>query len=129
MFLFSSRRRHTRCALVTGVQTCALPITVAREHRQREQAPEGGVAEAFRVGAVDKAENREKRERQAREDIDEAERDHSLASCPIAFFAMRISMRRRRRTWRMKAGATGGQARREEGKRAEWGKRDRERGN
>src|SRR3546814_6495598 len=26
-FLFSSRRRHTRCALVTGVQTCALPIS------------------------------------------------------------------------------------------------------
>src|SRR3546814_4881111 len=25
--LFSSRRRHTRCALVTGVQTCALPIS------------------------------------------------------------------------------------------------------
>src|SRR3546814_1054133 len=25
-FLFSSRRRHTSCALVTGVQTCALPI-------------------------------------------------------------------------------------------------------
>src|SRR3546814_11814079 len=23
---FSSRRRHTRCALVTGVQACALPI-------------------------------------------------------------------------------------------------------
>src|SRR3546814_5476342 len=35
LFFFSSRRRHTRCALVTGVQTCALPIfrtldTVAR---------------------------------------------------------------------------------------------------
>src|SRR3546814_2653139 len=28
MFFFSSRRRHTRCALVTGVQTCALPISV-----------------------------------------------------------------------------------------------------
>src|SRR3546814_5195540 len=28
-FCFSSRRRHTRCALVTGVQTCALPILVA----------------------------------------------------------------------------------------------------
>src|SRR3546814_1903330 len=27
IFLFSSRRRHTRCALVTGVQTCALPIS------------------------------------------------------------------------------------------------------
>src|SRR3546814_12709674 len=29
-FFFSSRRRHTRCALVTGVQTCALPICVIR---------------------------------------------------------------------------------------------------
>src|SRR3546814_4613357 len=28
-FVFSSRRRHTRCALVTGVQTCALPISAA----------------------------------------------------------------------------------------------------
>src|SRR3546814_19478449 len=30
-FFLSSRRRHTRCALVTGVQTCALPICKARE--------------------------------------------------------------------------------------------------
>src|SRR3546814_10115079 len=28
LFFFSSRRRHTRCALVTGVQTCALPISI-----------------------------------------------------------------------------------------------------
>src|SRR3546814_3019078 len=28
VFFFSSRRRHTRCALVTGVQTCALPIYI-----------------------------------------------------------------------------------------------------
>src|SRR3546814_20060690 len=28
VFFFSSRRRHTRCALVTGVQTCALPISM-----------------------------------------------------------------------------------------------------
>src|SRR3546814_4455074 len=27
---FSSRRRHTRCALVTGVQTCALPISLRK---------------------------------------------------------------------------------------------------
>ena len=27
-FFFSSRRRHTRCADVTGVQTCALPILI-----------------------------------------------------------------------------------------------------
>src|SRR3546814_7421848 len=35
-FFFSSRRRHTRCALVTGVQTCALPISLGvclGEHR------------------------------------------------------------------------------------------------
>src|SRR3546814_11134928 len=30
VFFFSSRRRHTRCALVTGVQTCALPISCRR---------------------------------------------------------------------------------------------------
>src|SRR3546814_4774640 len=29
-FVFSSGRRHTRCALVTGVQTCALPISYMR---------------------------------------------------------------------------------------------------
>src|SRR3546814_13935116 len=29
-FFFSSRRRHTRCALVTGVQTCALPISLRK---------------------------------------------------------------------------------------------------
>src|SRR3546814_7697316 len=28
VFFFSSRRRHTICALVTGVQTCALPILI-----------------------------------------------------------------------------------------------------
>src|SRR3546814_12980664 len=28
-FLFTSRSRHTRCALVTGVQTCARPISIA----------------------------------------------------------------------------------------------------
>src|SRR3546814_131521 len=43
-FFFSSRRRHTRCALVTGVQTCALPISKAMgsgimEHEQRADLP------------------------------------------------------------------------------------------
>src|SRR3546814_652554 len=44
-FFFSSRRRHTICALVTGVQTCALPIfrervvVAGRAHaRERQQA-------------------------------------------------------------------------------------------
>src|SRR3546814_20953975 len=34
-FFFSSRRRHTRCALVTGVQTCALPISAVAASRNR----------------------------------------------------------------------------------------------
>src|SRR3546814_3400972 len=37
IFFFSSRRRHTRCALVTGVQTCALPIS--RLHLGLDRAP------------------------------------------------------------------------------------------
>src|SRR3546814_2148131 len=35
LFFFSSRRRHTRCALVTGVQTCALPILAFTRWRER----------------------------------------------------------------------------------------------
>src|SRR3546814_10940701 len=35
LFFFSSRRRHTRCALVTGVQTCALPICSRRPQLSR----------------------------------------------------------------------------------------------
>src|SRR3546814_2783291 len=38
-FFFSSRRRHTRCALVTGVQTCALPISGRALVQTRQQRP------------------------------------------------------------------------------------------
>src|SRR3546814_6390427 len=41
VFFFSSRRRHTRCALVTGVQTCALPIS---SKSRRSPAPCTGAA-------------------------------------------------------------------------------------
>src|SRR3546814_3390562 len=42
-FYFSSRRRHTRCALVTGVQTCALPICIDVSTRlARSQAGDKG---------------------------------------------------------------------------------------
>src|SRR3546814_1819121 len=68
LFFFSSRRRHTRCALVTGVQTCALPISPRRRgpspsHRDsgtrpcrgsRSRSPRtacaGGRSEERRVG-------------------------------------------------------------------------------
>src|SRR3546814_1429004 len=46
-FFFSSRRRHTRCALVTGVQTCALPIFRPLNDRQhagtKDRRPFGDV--------------------------------------------------------------------------------------
>src|SRR3546814_9846386 len=38
VFFFSSRRRHTSCSLVTGVQTCALPISVAGREEERYAA-------------------------------------------------------------------------------------------
>src|SRR3546814_2661757 len=44
-FFFSSRRRHTRCALVTGVQTCALPI-LPGETRDIALAPQADNADA-----------------------------------------------------------------------------------
>src|SRR3546814_10223388 len=37
MFFCSSRRRHTRCALVTGVQTCALPICFDLQGEEPEE--------------------------------------------------------------------------------------------
>src|SRR3546814_2653049 len=45
LFFFSSRRRHTRCALVTGVQTCALPIFLpaACEHCGCAEQPLGNL--------------------------------------------------------------------------------------
>src|SRR3546814_2455384 len=42
LFFFSSRRRHTRCALVTGVQTCALPISSITRPSSCSAEPSGG---------------------------------------------------------------------------------------
>src|SRR3546814_5884997 len=41
IFFFSSRRRHTRCALVTGVQTCALPILIKGRSASGAAATQG----------------------------------------------------------------------------------------
>src|SRR3546814_9548098 len=49
-FFFSSRRRHTRCALVTGVQTCALPIALLAS-RQWTAIVVASVTAALLVGA------------------------------------------------------------------------------
>src|SRR3546814_16331664 len=42
---FTGRRRHTRCALVTGVQTCALPIWTA-DRRARTRRRQGGAEDS-----------------------------------------------------------------------------------
>src|SRR3546814_8962734 len=61
VFFFSSRRRHTRCALVTGVQTCALPIS-------RDVSEAANAAEAQRI---------------AEESIEILARIHSLDTAPF----------------------------------------------
>src|SRR3546814_91059 len=49
-FFFSSRRRHTRCALVTGVQTCALPIFVIVYAVVQEHGVSGLIMVTFLAG-------------------------------------------------------------------------------
>src|SRR3546814_9745483 len=50
-FIFSSRRRQTGCALVTGVQTCALPIFAACLAAAAAQAAPGDKASAAMTDA------------------------------------------------------------------------------
>src|SRR3546814_5155985 len=57
VFFFSSRRRHTRCALVTGVQTCALPISTQVIPATVSEAPYilDGLREAFGIVGTEQA--------------------------------------------------------------------------
>src|SRR3546814_3260920 len=58
LFFFSSRRRHTRFALVTGVQTCALPIlSIAEDAGTSGVVNIGGAAgdAAAAAGVIDGA--------------------------------------------------------------------------
>src|SRR3546814_9380217 len=51
VFFFSSRRRHTRCALVTGVQTCALPVCSSDFYSFITYIGAGGIAGGVFVGS------------------------------------------------------------------------------
>src|SRR3546814_18844675 len=51
-FFFSSRRRHTRCALVTGVQTCALPICKQAAEKGARRPSGVPKSEAKKVGVL-----------------------------------------------------------------------------
>src|SRR3546814_8784629 len=59
LFFFSSRRRHTRCALVTGVQTCALPISLRNRILSTAHEPayseDGLPKERYRLYHAEKA--------------------------------------------------------------------------
>src|SRR3546814_1946435 len=46
VFFFSSRSRHTRCSLVSGVQTCALPILELARLADRRRARDSGLDSA-----------------------------------------------------------------------------------
>src|SRR3546814_2756407 len=59
-FLFSSRRRHTRCALVTGVQTCALPIC-SSSCRSRHSLPGCAAIHASANGPISASARSEER--------------------------------------------------------------------
>src|SRR3546814_8366002 len=73
LFFFSSRRRHTRCALVTGVQTCALPIceqiadaqpvAVEQREEQEDAAPQQRAHRQRGIGGVLRSPECEERER------------------------------------------------------------------
>src|SRR3546814_17971242 len=65
IFVFSSRRRHTRCAVGTGVQTCALPISRLLERSilrgPRPQPGLGGLLRTLSQEAADAADPRTRR--------------------------------------------------------------------
>src|SRR3546814_1804051 len=66
VFFFSSRRRHTRCALVTGVQTCALPISLRQPWVSvtipTEQGMERGMAVARGMISEEELDSQNERE-------------------------------------------------------------------
>src|SRR3546814_9326241 len=81
VFFFSSRRRHTRCALVTGVQTCALPISVAAfgvGHRPNLPRPRVGAAD---IAAIDDEPAAQPR---ADQQIEEARQRNAVAEMHFA---------------------------------------------
>src|SRR3546814_2651875 len=71
-FFFSSRRRHTRCALVTGVQTCALPILRTGKRfdqhleRIREHPLVGDTRGRGLLGAIELVSNKQTRRSEER---------------------------------------------------------------
>src|SRR3546814_9001222 len=98
LFFFSSRRRHTSCALVTGVQTCALPIFVGRArpedvvgelrlpHRRHQLAQDHGFERLGRLAqpAVAAARSGRSRDRRRRRADRRDRRRHMITSSAVS---------------------------------------------
>src|SRR3546814_11315320 len=84
-FFFSSRRRHTRCALVTGVQTCALPISRPVLLLVDEDAV-GSAVQVLELAALHRPEERAEpgEAHQQRQRDQEAQNAHAAPSRPAA---------------------------------------------
>src|SRR3546814_3916243 len=74
-FFFSSRRRHTRCALVTGVQTCALPIYTIEALTQFVTENLHTELKEFKKERQGLVEQREKLVKEGKIKLEEARRD------------------------------------------------------
>src|SRR3546814_1650904 len=85
LFFFSSRRRHTRCALVTGVQTCALPILRTAQHLDALEVEKLGfeqaIADQRRVVEADRDRGIARGRNRLRPDAADREVQTGRASC------------------------------------------------
>src|SRR3546814_4745025 len=88
-FFFSSRRRHTRCALVTGVQTCALPISTLIEIGSRRTATTCGDQFHALVLAAQRLRSRAGRARRARDRKSTRLNSSSLMRISYAVFCLK----------------------------------------
>src|SRR3546814_1365958 len=84
VFFFSSRRRHTICALVTGVQTCALPIS--------SPLPEKGPLEIREMNVAFNRLARDLRQTEVDREIMLAGISHDLRT-PLARMRLEIEMK------------------------------------
>src|SRR3546814_970944 len=90
-FFFSSRRRHTRCALVTGVQTCALPIwLIARDHLPRGLAHIPTPSRKASSNGEDQGQNPRRRDRRRRDDADHLGMDSRAPDQALSRYRARI---------------------------------------
>src|SRR3546814_6452165 len=88
VFFFSSRRRHTRCALVTGVQTCALPISTfpsvaAIGIRVCNSICGGNVAVAELILRICRCFHGKRKDQSQRRGADQQSSQHSLSPCSL----------------------------------------------